>query len=211
MAQYKTGVVTVTRDSTVVEGGGTYWLSNALPGNSFIVAGSGTVYDIASVDSDTQITLTAPYRATTRTGGYAIHRDFTPDGIPEMSQGDIETPAIFTRAMRKIQSRLGEMTALAANASLVYPNTTAGMADTVDAEYFWVPGTDGLTLYQNDNGQAVVGSTIPSSERLQAALSALEGMEVRILSLIESLHPELLGGTLRLDFLAQSYLYTEAG
>jgi hypothetical protein len=37
---------------------------------------------------------------------YAIGTGFTvPDSFPEMSQGDIETATIFTRGMRKIQSR----------------------------------------------------------------------------------------------------------
>jgi hypothetical protein len=65
------------------------------------------MYDVASVDSDTQVTLSVPYAGTTASGVvYAIGTGFTvPDSFPEMSQGDIETATIFTRAMRKIQSR----------------------------------------------------------------------------------------------------------
>jgi hypothetical protein len=66
------------------------------------------MYDVASVDSDTQITLSAPYAGTTASGVvYAIGTGFTvPDNFPEMSQGDIETATIFTRAMRKIQGKI---------------------------------------------------------------------------------------------------------
>jgi len=65
------------------------------------------MYYVASVDSDTQVTLSAPYAGTTASGAvYAIGTGFTvPDSFPEMSQGDIETATIFTRAMRKIQSK----------------------------------------------------------------------------------------------------------
>jgi len=65
------------------------------------------MYDVASVDSDTQITLSVAYAGTTASGAvYAIGTGFTvPDNFPEMSQGDIETATIFTRGMRTIQSR----------------------------------------------------------------------------------------------------------
>jgi hypothetical protein len=69
------------------------------------------MYGVASVDSDTQITLSAPYAGTTASGVvYAIGTGFTvPDNFPEMSQGDIETATIFTRAMRKIQSKFSAL------------------------------------------------------------------------------------------------------
>lgn len=210
MAQYRTGTSSVVQDSAVVSGTGTLWLTNARAGDSFILASTGRVYDVASVDSDTQLTLTAPYRGATRTGPYAIQRDFTPDGFPEMAQGDIETAAIFTRAMRKIQSRFALVTGVAASGATTYPDTAAGLAATGDTEFFWVPAPAGLTLYMNDNGAAVADTTYPNSTTLQSAVDALSGLEGRILSLIESLHPELIGTTTRLDFLAQSYMITEA-
>jgi hypothetical protein len=72
------------------------------------------MYDVASVDSDTQITLSVAYAGVTASGVvYAIGTGFTvPDSFPEMSQGDIETATIFTRAMRKIQ---GKFTGIAIN------------------------------------------------------------------------------------------------
>ena len=107
MSQYKTGTATVTNGSATVTGTNTLWLANVTAGNSFTVAGDGVMYDVASVDSDTQITLSAPYAGTTASGVvYAIGTGFTvPDSFPEMSQGDIETATIFTRGMRKIQSK----------------------------------------------------------------------------------------------------------
>ena len=107
MSQYKTGTATVTNGSATVTGTNTLWLANVSAADSFTIAGDGVMYDVASVDSDTQITLSAPYAGTTASGVvYAIGTGFTvPDSFPEMSQGDIETATIFTRAMRKIQSK----------------------------------------------------------------------------------------------------------
>ena len=107
MSQYKTGTATVTNGSATVTGTNTLWLANVTAGNSFTVAGDGVMYDVASVDSDTQITLSVAYAGVTASGVvYAIGTGFTvPDSFPEMSQGDIETATIFTRGMRKIQSK----------------------------------------------------------------------------------------------------------
>lgn len=110
MSQYKSSTVSVTNGSAIVTGSSTEFLENVSVGDGFIVTGHPVVYDIASVDSDTQVTLSAPYSGPTNPAAYyAIHRDFTsPDNIPELKQGDIETGAIFTRAMRRIQSRFTE-------------------------------------------------------------------------------------------------------
>jgi hypothetical protein len=107
MSQYSTGTATLTNNNATVTGTNTLWLANVTAGDSFTVAGDGVMYDVASVDSDTQITLSAPYAGTTASGAvYAIGTGFTvPDSFPEMSQGDIETATIFTRAMRKIQGK----------------------------------------------------------------------------------------------------------
>ena len=107
MSQYSTGTATVTNNSPTVTGTNTLWLANVTSGDSFTIAGDGVMYYVASVDSDTQITLSVAYAGTTASGVvYAIGTGFTvPDSFPEMSQGDIETATIFTRGMRKIQSK----------------------------------------------------------------------------------------------------------
>jgi hypothetical protein len=111
MSQYSTGTATLTNNNATVTGTNTLWLANVTAGDSFTVAGDGVMYDVASVDSDTQITLSAPYAGTTASGVvYAIGTGFTvPDNFPEMSQGDIETATIFTRGMRKIQGKFSEV------------------------------------------------------------------------------------------------------
>jgi len=206
MAQYKTGTATVVNGSPVVSGSGTQWLANVQAGDSFVMAGVSLVYDVASVDSDTQITLTAPYGGTGKTGAYAIQRDFTSDGIPEMAQGDIETAAIFTRAMRKLQGLLGQLGGVAGTGATIYPSIAAGEAATSDTEYFWVSDSGTLKLYQNQAGSGVPAGEYPDSTALQTAIDAFTGAESRIIALIQSLHPELLGTTLYADFVAQSYV-----
>ena len=126
--------------------------------------------------------------------------------IPEMAQGDIETPTIFTRAMRKIQSRFNLITGVAANGAPTYGDTAAGIAGTSDTEFFWVPDAGGLTLYQNDNGTAVAQGDYPNSQTLADAVDALNSQESRILALIGSLHPEFGETSLYADFKAQSFV-----
>jgi len=119
MSQYSTGTATVTNGSATVTGTNTLWLANVTAGDSFTVAGDGVMYDVASVDSDTQVTLSVAYAGSTASGVvYAIGTGFTvPDSFPEMSQGDIETATIFTRAMRKIQGKFSSILAGGANAN----------------------------------------------------------------------------------------------
>lgn len=54
---YAIGKATVTKDSNIVTGSGTSWLSNVAAGSEITFDGN-TIYTIGSVDSDTQLTLT---------------------------------------------------------------------------------------------------------------------------------------------------------
>jgi len=107
MSQYSTGLSSVTNGSATVTGTNTLWASNVSAGDSFTIASTGVVYDVAAVNSNTSITLSVAYAGASVSGAvYAIGTSFTvPDSFPEMSQGDIETATIFTRGMRKIQSK----------------------------------------------------------------------------------------------------------
>ena len=111
MSQYSTGTASVTNGSPTVTGSGTLWSANVSAADSFTIAGDGVMYDVASVDSDTQVTLSVAYAGSTASGAvYAIGTSFTvPDNFPEMSQGDIETATIFTRGMRKIQGKISAL------------------------------------------------------------------------------------------------------
>jgi hypothetical protein len=109
MSQYQTGTVSVANGSNVVTGSGTAWDVNVTAGDLFKVSGESAIYEIASVDSATQITLTANYAGATNTGlSYAIIRDFTTYySLPKLAQGDIDLQDIFNRAVNKIDQYLG--------------------------------------------------------------------------------------------------------
>ena len=65
---YAAGTVAVTNGSAVITGTGTTWsAANAVAPNGIVVIG-GVSYKILTVDSTTQITLTAPYAGATATG-----------------------------------------------------------------------------------------------------------------------------------------------
>lgn len=63
----ETGTVSATNGSAIVTGSGTSWLSQLSAGDVFGISGLSR-YSIASVDSDTQITLSAVYLGTTVAG-----------------------------------------------------------------------------------------------------------------------------------------------
>ena len=77
-AWYRVGTVALTLNSKIVIGTGTYWLAaNIKPGDMFSTD-CVTEYEVASVDSNTQITLRTPYLGTTTTDtAYRIIRNFT--------------------------------------------------------------------------------------------------------------------------------------
>jgi hypothetical protein len=108
MSQYKTGTVNVTTNSTTVVGNGTLWLGEIEAGDIFTVVGNGAWYEVASVVSNTELTLTAQYRGVTASGAaYAVTRDFTPEnGYPYPVTGDVETAGIVKRALVMIDAHL---------------------------------------------------------------------------------------------------------
>lgn len=73
MKEYTTGTAATTAGSAIVTGTGTDFVNNVNTGDAFRKdAYTQDWYIIASVDSPTQITLTAPYPITTATGAYTI-------------------------------------------------------------------------------------------------------------------------------------------
>ena len=157
MSQYSTGTATVTNGSATVTGTNTLWLANVTAGDSFTVAGDGVMYDVASVDSDTQITLSVNYAGVTAAGAvYAIGTGFTvPDSFPEMSQGDIETATIFTRGMRKIQGKFSSILAGGSDANFTAMPQVGGdpiveSGSNADGEFTkWADGT--MICFMSEN------------------------------------------------------------
>lgn len=74
-ADYSTGTVSVTNGSKTVTGASSVWLANTDAGMLLKVAGAGRYYPVASVDSDTQLTLVDAYEGSTAaTQAYALTR-----------------------------------------------------------------------------------------------------------------------------------------
>lgn len=75
---YRHGTISVTNGSAIVTGTGTSWayLNNVRPGDLLTLDGT-RIFEIASVDSDTQLTLVENWPETTASGiNYAIIRNF---------------------------------------------------------------------------------------------------------------------------------------
>lgn len=72
MAWYATGTITVTNGSTTITGVGTAFIANVVNGYA-LIAPDGRTYEVASVDSNTQITLARAYNGATAAGqSYSI-------------------------------------------------------------------------------------------------------------------------------------------
>lgn len=102
MAQIKSGTVNVTNGSATVTGVGTTWLTDgAAPGGVFVRQGDEVVYRIASVTSNTQLTLTAVYGGASGSGlAYSITMEQTPNlNLPLLAPGSIGTVPIFNEAV----------------------------------------------------------------------------------------------------------------
>lgn len=83
MAWYKTGVITLTNNNAVVTAASTEFNTYVKPGFGLVINDS-EVYEIASVDSNTQLTLAKPYAGTTKTNhaNWAIYQ--TQGIIPDL-------------------------------------------------------------------------------------------------------------------------------
>jgi hypothetical protein len=165
MSQYKTGTATVTNGSATVTGSGTLWSANVSAADSFTIAGDGVMYDVASVDSDTQVTLSVAYAGSTASGAvYTIARDFTsPDDFPELTTGDIETPTIITRALRKIQSKFSSILAGGANANFTAMPQVGGdpiVESGSNADGQWTRWADGTLIMKTVITSGTYGSGV---------------------------------------------------
>jgi len=102
--QYSEGVVDVTYLSQTVVGHGTNFLANVQEGDWFKILHSDKYYQIGSVDSATQLSLTTPYEESTSTNeSYLIVRDFTANyHLPIIEQGDRDWTFLLRRALETL-------------------------------------------------------------------------------------------------------------
>lgn len=155
MAQYKTGSVTVTNGSATVTGLGTLWSAEVSAGDIFTIVGSNAWYEVASVASNTSLTLTANYGGTSASGAsYAITRDFTTNnGWPYPQKGDIETASLIKRALTDIDS--GSLSTVDINGGTIDGTTIGGT--TAAAGSFTELTLTGDVAF-GDNNKAIFGT-----------------------------------------------------
>lgn len=83
MAWYKTGTLTLTNGSTAVVGTGTLFRNGGQAGDALVV--NGLSHEIASINSDTSITLATAYAGTTASGVTAWAIQFTQSRTKDMN------------------------------------------------------------------------------------------------------------------------------
>lgn len=103
MSQVTRGLVNVTNGLATVAGDANALFSTGVPaiavGDLFKVNGELTYYEVLTVDSDIQITLTSNYGGSTNTGlSYTLTKDFYVNfNMIKVNKGDLELAEILDR------------------------------------------------------------------------------------------------------------------
>ena len=183
MAQYKTGTVSVTNGSATVTGSGTGWSAEIAAGDLFTIVGDNAWYEVASVGSNTSITLSANYAGTTGSGkSYAISRDFTTRlALPYPQKGDIETASIIKRAFEQIDTETNIATANYSATSAPTANDDSGDGYSIGSWWVNVTADEAYLCVDSTVGAAVwtkISVDVPSE-----IVSLLAGQSVSMASL----------------------------
>ena len=160
MAQYKEGTVDIQKDSQLVTGVGTAFLSNVQVGNLFKVSGSRPHYMVGEVLSDDQLMLTGQYLQESVTGvAYSISRDFTPAlSLLELSPGDYDVLALITESLRRIDSYVGTLALIAGGNLPVLPDLDNDyVLISLAGQYTWQLRTDLVTSELTPAERAAAG------------------------------------------------------
>ena len=157
---YRVGTVALTKNSKVVTGSGTYWLSADIhPGDLFSVD-SVTEYEVYSVDSNTQITLKTAYAgATTSETDYRIIRNFTATMAAQVAA---HTASLLNDFRRYVDSDMQSIH----GKSAYQIACEKGFAGT---ESQWVESLKGLSAYDVAVANGYEGTAAQWLESLKAA------------------------------------------
>lgn len=111
MAQIRDGLASVTNGSAVVNFTDVVLTGNAQPGNLFSVGTEGIWYEILTVNSATQVTLTSPYGGDTQANvAYVIHQTFTDAlKLPYPGYGDKAVGALLQKAFVSLDGALAAL------------------------------------------------------------------------------------------------------
>ncbi|MGB4761894.1 MAG: hypothetical protein WBP12_00890 [Candidatus Saccharimonas sp.] len=166
-----TGTITVTNASTAVTGSGTSFLSAFKPGSSFKTAG-GATYQIASIASNTALTLKANATAT-ETGVAFSTSDF--GTIVDPANGNVKAVPGYTNNNAKYQAQGGTgdpaEAAKTVAGNFIVMHKVAGV---------WTQSTGwSVTAHNVDNGTGITNNYIVASNDTGVALTA--GDQVKVL------------------------------
>lgn len=106
--QYREGTVSVTKGDNAVRGAGVDW-TNIPSGALFAIPNQTGTFEVLSVVTATEITLTTPWPGPTVTDSpYWIVADFTPiHSLPLIGFNDVDAAKIVSTALRRIDGLLG--------------------------------------------------------------------------------------------------------
>jgi hypothetical protein len=172
--QYRAGTVSVTSNSSTVRGDGTAWTAAVEPGAMLVLSGERASYTVASVPSDTEVVLSAPYQGVTRAGAsYWITTSFTPlRGYPVPEPGDVDAVLVIARAIQEIDADIpstgGGVRLLDDLQDVAVSGASNGQVLTRFADGSWGPGaagggsvdganvgTGGATVFKQRNGSTL--------------------------------------------------------
>jgi hypothetical protein len=183
MAWYKTGTVAVTASNATVTGTSTAWIANAAAGMIF-QGPDNSVYEILSVNSDTQITLATNYRGTTASGqsyGIAPTQDYIRALAAQVASLISTYSTIATAAGA---GKFGDGTVSAPGITFVN-NTNTG---------WYRPGTNQIALANNGaqtmivdaSGFVGIGSAVSTSKLTLAAPNQTTTSGVGLLKVVSN-------------------------
>nr|NMN90988.1 hypothetical protein [Brenneria salicis ATCC 15712 = DSM 30166]RBP66482.1 hypothetical protein DES54_1039 [Brenneria salicis ATCC 15712 = DSM 30166] len=185
MSWYRTGTIAATNGSKIITGAGTQFLNplnGVSAGRMLLLPGAGTVqiYEIASVQSNTQLTLVDNYTGTTGAGKlYAIPTSPTVS-IEQFAHDFAETLAYY-------QQQLAGWQAILTGTGDVTLTTPDGQSVTVRSQRAWDTALNGkmdnisLPLSRDNGGSGSTDGAVrnapnaPSSRTLNDWLSSLDG------------------------------------
>ena len=161
MATYKTGTVSVTNGSDLVDlTGGVTGAGRIEAGSLFTASNQEEIaYTVSEVVSASQFRLAAAFGGPSAAGiAYMVTNDFTAFGIPIVNRGDLYPFGVLAEAHRKIEVLIRDKAAFVATSVTEVTIGTGVKIFTVEAGRQFAPGQTAVIADAEDPGNAMVGA-----------------------------------------------------
>lgn len=164
MQWYRTGSVNVINGSTLITGDGTLWLLQVKVGD-ILTLNASDLYEVASIDANTAITLATPYLGVTEnTQPYAILRNFTSTTNAELAVKIATLLNSWQVRENEFSNWQGGTATGGAAADGIYPLTDA-LGNVVNAK--------SIARIQQDVGAVITSTLAPTTAQILAGSSAV--------------------------------------